>query len=133
MEIKKYTFQTIVAPQAVRADFTALRDQLDTSDKTLMQALWNLGIDHIDALKLEVNNIEASIIKAREEQRGLKVAAKPKKEAKVPKAPKAPKATAKPKKEVVKEVATKSRKKKVTAKDMAKFEVVYDASLDADA
>jgi hypothetical protein len=127
MEIKKYTFQTIVAPQAVRADFTALRDQLDTSDKTLMQALWNISIDHIDALKLEVINIEASIQKAREEQRELKVAAKPKKEAKVPKAPKA---SAKPKKEAKKEVATKSRKKKVTAKDMAKFEVVYDASLD---
>lgn len=134
MEIKKYTFQTIVAPQAVRADFTALRDQLDTSDKTLMQALWNIGIDHIDALKLEVTNIEASIIKAREEQRELKVAAKLKdKPAKAPKVPKAPKASAKPKKEAKKEVATKSRKKKVTAKDMAKFEVVYDASLDADA
>ena len=127
MEIKKYTFQTIVAPQAVRADFTALRDQLDTSDKTLMQALWNLGIDHIDALKLEVNNIEASIQKARQEQRELKVAAKPKKEAKVPKA------SAKPKKEAKKEVATKVRKKKIAAKDMAKFEVVYDASLDEDA
>ena len=123
MEIKKYTFQTIVAPQAVRADFTALRDQLDTSDKTLMQALWNLGIDHIDALKLEVNNIEASIQKARQEQRELKAAAKPKKEAKVPKA------SAKPKKAAKKAV----KSKKAPAISLEGCEVVYDASLDEDA
>jgi hypothetical protein len=113
----KYTFQTIVAPQAVRADFTALRDQLDTSDKTLMQALWNIGIDHLDALKLEVNNIEASIQKARQEQRELKAAAKPKKAAK--------KAAVKPKK------AVKSKKAPVISEEGC--EVFYDASLDEDA
>ncbi len=121
MEIKKYTFQTIVAPQAVRADFTALRDQLDTSDKTLMQALWNIGIDHIDALKLEVNNIEASIQKARQEQRELKAAAKPKKAAK--------KAAVKPKKAAKK--AVKSKKAPVIS--LEGCEVFYDASLDEDA
>ena len=38
---KKYKFQTIVATETVRADFTALRDKLSgATDKLLMSALW---------------------------------------------------------------------------------------------
>jgi len=76
MEIKKYTFQTIVAPPAVRAEFTDLRDELRTSDKTLMQAFWNLGIDVLDSLKNEVANLEAMALQLRQENREMKAAAK---------------------------------------------------------
>ena len=127
METKtKYAFQTIVAPQAVRADFTHLRDQLDTKDKVLMQALWNIGIDFIDKLKEEVENIKSSIQAERSEVREMKAAAKkaakPEKEAKPEKAAK--KSAAKK--------STKVRKAKAPKIDESGFEVVYDASLDED-
>jgi hypothetical protein len=57
--MSKYTFKTIVAPEAVRAEFTALRDQLNSSDKELMQAFWNLGIDRIEDIKNEVAMLQA--------------------------------------------------------------------------
>ena len=121
MEIKKYTFQTIVAPPAVRAEFTGLRDDLKTSDKTLMQAFWNLGIDAFEALKNEVANLEAMALQLRNENREMKAAAKLKSKT--------------PEVEVVPavEVVTKVRKKKAAAKDTSKFEVVYDASIEGDA
>lgn len=114
----KYAFQTIVAPAAVRAEFTALRDQLDTKDKVLMQAFWNIGIDFIDKLKEEVENIKNSIQAERAEVREMKAAAK--------KAPKAPKA-AKPKKAVAKK-GTKPAKTKAPKVDESGFEVVYSAA-----
>lgn len=127
METKtKYTFQTIVAPPAVRADFTHLRDQLDTKDKVLMQALWNLGIDFIDKLKEEVENIKASIQAERSEIREMKAAAK--KAAKPAKDIKPEKAA---KKSAAKK-STKVRKAKAPKIDESGFEVVYDASLDED-
>lgn len=126
METKtKYAFQTIVAPQAVRADFTHLRDQLDTKDKVLMQALWNIGIDFLDKLKEEVENIKASIQAERSEVREMKAAAK-----KAPKAAKkAPKAAGK--KSPTKKNA-KVRKAKAPKVDESGFEVVYNAADDED-
>jgi hypothetical protein len=115
----KYAFQTIVAPAAVRAEFTALRDQLDTKDKVLMQAFWNIGIDFIDKLKEEVENIKNSIQAERAEVREMKAAAK-----------KAPKA-AKPKKVAAKKGA-KASKAKAPKVDESGFEVVYNAADDED-
>ena len=102
----KYTFQTIVAPAAVREEFTQLRNQLNSSDKELMQAFWNLGIDRLDDIKREVEMLQASNAKARLEKRELKIAAKRKEKEqrdtqKKAKAPAAPKKKATKKKEQV--------------------------------
>jgi peptidoglycan hydrolase CwlO-like protein len=97
----KYTFKTIVAPEAVRAEFTALRDQLNSSDKELMQAFWNIAIDRLDDLKKEVEMLQASTAQARAEKQEIKAAAKLKK------APKAKK-----EKKVTKVAAKKAPKKK---------------------
>ena len=88
----KYTFRTIVAPDAVRADFTALRDQLNSSDKELMQAFWNLGIDRLDDIKREVEMLQAEAAQARAEKQEIKAAAKLKEKAAIAEKKKAPKA-----------------------------------------
>ena len=102
----KYTFKTIVAPEAVRAEFTALRDQLNSSDKELMQAFWNIGLDRLDDLKKEVEMLQASSAQARAEKQEMKAAAKLKEKApkKEKKADKVTKVAAKkaPKKKAVK-------------------------------
>jgi len=97
----KYTFKTIVAPEAVRAEFTALRDQLNSSDKELMQAFWNIAVDRLDDIKKEVEMLQASTAQARAEKQEIKAAAKLKK------APKAKK-----EKKVTKVAAKKAPKKK---------------------
>jgi peptidoglycan hydrolase CwlO-like protein len=103
----KYKFVTIVAPEAVRNEFTALRDSLNSSDKELMQAFWNLGIDCIDRLKCEVEMLQASAAAERLEKKELKLAAKPK--------------AAKPaKKAAVKAKKTATKKAKKEAKPSAK-------------
>jgi len=97
----KYAFKTIVAPEAVRNEFTALRDSLNSSDKELMQAFWNLGIDRLEDIKREVEMLQASAAAERLEKKELKLAAKPKavKPAKAKKvATKKAKKEAKPKK-----------------------------------
>jgi peptidoglycan hydrolase CwlO-like protein len=97
----KYTFKTIVAPEAVRAEFTALRDQLNSSDKELMQAFWNIAIDRLDDIKKEVEMLQASTARARAEKQEIKAAAKLKKATK-----------AKKEKKVTKVAAKKAPKKK---------------------
>lgn len=72
----KYTFRTIVAPDAVRADFTALRDQLNSSDKELMQAFWNIGIDRLEDIKREVGMLQIQTAQERAEKKEIKAAAK---------------------------------------------------------
>ena len=72
----KYTFKTIVAPEAVRAEFTTLRDQLNSSDKELMQAFWNVAIDRIDDIKKEVEMLQASTAQSRAAKQEMKAAAK---------------------------------------------------------
>ena len=85
--IKQYTFKTIVTPAAVRNEFTALRDSLNSSDKELMQAFWNLGIDRLEDIKREVSMLQTAAATERLEKKELKLAAKPKvsKPAKEPK------------------------------------------------
>ena len=89
----KYTFKTIVAPEAVRADFTTLRDQLNSSDKELMQAIWNYAKADFDAIESEVKNLQDKVKQVRIEKQEFKAAAKLKeKEVVVVKEEKAPKA-----------------------------------------
>jgi len=94
MNATKYTFKTIVAPEAVRNDFTALRDQLGSSDKELMQALWTIGIDYIGDLKSEVEALQESAALARAAAKEVKIAAKQKDKTPKPKKEKAPKVEA---------------------------------------
>lgn len=120
---QKYSFQTIVVNPAVRSEFTVLRDSLNTSDKELAQAFWNLGIDCIDRLKREVEMLQASAAAERLEKKELKLAAKPKA------AKPAKKAAVKPKKE------TKAKKQaKPSAKVMfeGREEVEVFVGLDDD-
>jgi len=50
----KSKFVTIVAPENVRSEFTYVRQDLMTTDKQLMQALWNVAMNHTDELRQEV-------------------------------------------------------------------------------
>ena len=108
----KYTFKTIVAPEAVRAEFTALRDQLNSSDKELMQAFWNIGLDRLDDLKKEVEMLQASSAQARAEKQEMKAAAKLKEKA--------------PKKEKKADKVTKVAAKKAPKKKAVKVTKVVD-------
>ena len=56
---KKYSFQTIVVPTEVRSEFTHVREDLMTTDKQLMQALWNVAMRASDALRQEVADLKA--------------------------------------------------------------------------
>lgn len=104
----KYTFKTIVAPEAVRAEFTGLRDQLNTSDKELMQAFWNIGIDRLEDIKREVLALQEQTAKERAEKKEIKAAAKLKEKA--PKAKKAKKEKVAAKKVPKKKKSTKVEK-----------------------
>jgi hypothetical protein len=92
----KYTFKTIVAPEEVRADFTILRDRHNSSDKELMQALWNLAMRNIEALDYEVKHLQSQAAEAKAEKQAVKAAAK------------------------LKEKAPKAKKEKVAAKKAPK-------------
>ena len=113
----KYTFKTIVAPEAVRADFTALRDQLNSSDKELMQAFWNIGVDRLEDIKREVEMLKSEASSVRSERQEMKAAAK---------------RVAKPEKVTEPKKAAKPAKPKKAAKapkiDDSGFEVVYSAA-----
>ena len=45
---KVYRFKTIVATDETRAKFTDLRNTLKTTDKKLMEVLFNLGAKYVD-------------------------------------------------------------------------------------
>jgi hypothetical protein len=72
----KYAFKTIVAPEGVRADFTILRDRHNSSDKELMQAMWNLAMRNIEALDYEVKHLQSQAAEAKAEKQAVKAAAK---------------------------------------------------------
>lgn len=55
---KKYTFQTIVVPAQVRAEFTMVREDLMTTDKMLSQALWNIATADMGALEHELDGLK---------------------------------------------------------------------------
>jgi hypothetical protein len=92
----KYAFKTIVAPELVRADFTVLRDRLNSSDKELMQAFWNFAMSNISAIEDEVKNLQEQSALAKSAKQEMKAAAK------------------------LKEKAPKAKKEKVAAKKAPK-------------
>jgi hypothetical protein len=109
-------FTTIVAPEQVRQQFTALRDKLKATDKLLMQACWDT-LQELLFTAMSEEDLARRIDKLRADQKVVKAALKPaakkapKKEAKK-EAPKAKKEKAKKEKEVPsKPVAKKSKKK----------------------
>ena len=55
---KKYSFVTIVAPTEVRAEFTHVREDMMTTDKQLMQALWNIAMRDMGAVAHEVQGLK---------------------------------------------------------------------------
>lgn len=63
---KKYSFQTIVAPEQVRVEFTHVREDLMTTDKQLMQALWNIAMRDRDAVRDEVSDLKEVAAKLKE-------------------------------------------------------------------
>lgn len=125
---KKYAFQTIVVPSEVRQEFTTLREELNSSDKQLSLAMWNIVMRNPEMLQEEVQNLkelaahlkEVTKISKSEVPNPVAKAAKGKKTA--------AKKEVKPKKAAAKKTATKKKAKVSTAN----FEVVYDASLDED-
>jgi len=127
METKtKYTFQTVVVTPEVRQEFTTLREELNSSDKQLSLAMWNIVMRNPELLKEEVENIKASIQAERSEVREMKAAAK-----KAPKAAKkAPKAAGKKSPKAAAKKNAKVRKAKAPKVDMSGFEVVYSAADD---
>jgi hypothetical protein len=88
----KYTFKTIVAPEEVRADFTVLRDRLNSSDKELMQAFWNVAMSNVGAIEDEVKALQEANALARSVKQEMKAAAKLKEKVAVAEKKKAKKA-----------------------------------------
>jgi len=72
----KYTFQTIVATSEVRADFTVLREELKSTDKELMTAMFELASKHREELEQLVKDQQAIARNLRERTKEIKAAAK---------------------------------------------------------
>jgi hypothetical protein len=108
---KKYAFVTIVAPEAVRAEFTQLRNELKTTDKQLMQALWNIAQSDLGAVAHELEGLKEVAMQLKH-IKAITVGDEPK----VAIAAKAKKAPAK------KEVIAKEPAKKKAPKKSVKFE-----------
>ena len=51
-----YKFQTIVSSPEIRAEFTQMRNELSSSDKELMRAIWKVVTDNVQSV---VNALEA--------------------------------------------------------------------------
>ena len=110
----RYTFKTIVAPEDVRADFTVLRDRLNSSDKELMSALWNFAMSNISAIEDEVKHLQEQTAIARASKQEMKAAAKLKE--------KAPKKA--PKKAEKKKAVKATKTAKVTTVDDGEDDIV---------
>jgi len=109
MEAKKYTFKTIVSTEQIRAEFTALRDELQTSDKTLMLALWNLK--NKDELIAEVVRLQEQTVLDRKAKQEIKMAAK--------RAAKPEAKRGRPKKEKSEPVAKKAKRTKAVKEQVS--------------
>ena len=72
----KYTFQTIVATSEVRANFTVLREELKSTDKELMTAMFELASKHREELEQLVEDQQANVRNLRERTKEIKAAAK---------------------------------------------------------
>jgi hypothetical protein len=61
-----YKFVTIVAPEAVRAEFTDIRQHYNTTDKQLMQAMFNLATLDMSALAHEIEGLKEVALNLKE-------------------------------------------------------------------
>jgi hypothetical protein len=105
----KYAFKTIVATEQIRAEFTALRDELQTSDKELMLALWNLK--NKDELIAEVVRLQEQTVLDRKAKQEIKMAAK--------RAAKPEAKRGRPKKEKSEPVAKKAKRTKAVKEQVS--------------
>ena len=80
---KKYAFTTVVVNDETRAEYTKVRDELDTTDKLLFEAIWQqVNWKTVsDAIKAHNEKVAAEKAAAK----AAKAAAKPVKEPKAPK------------------------------------------------
>lgn len=75
--MSQYTFKTIVATENIRNEFSQLRDKLETSDKQLMQALWQIAQRAGDEVIVkEVTEIKNQHEATRAEKRQARAAAR---------------------------------------------------------
>ena len=112
----KYAFKTIVATEQIRAEFTALRDELSSSDKQLMLALWNLK--NKEALIAEVVRLQEQEVLDRKSKQEIKMAAK--------RAEKPAGKRGRPKKEKTENVANKANRTKVAKEQVSKVSFEED-------
>ena len=99
-------FTTIVAPEQVRQQFTALRDKLKATDKLLMQACWDT-LQELLFTAMSEEDLARRIDKLRADQKVVKAALKPA-------------AKKAPKKEAKKEAPKAKKEKEVPSKPVAK-------------
>ena len=99
-------FTTIVAPEQVRQQFTALRDKLKATDKLLMQACWDT-VQELLFTAMSEEDLANRIDKLRADQKVVKAALKPA-------------AKKAPKKEAKKEAPKAKKEKEVPSKPVAK-------------
>ena len=69
----RYKFQTIVATPEIRASFTQMRNELGSSDKELMSAIWKVVADNVQSV---VNALEAIRYEKADERPASSVAKK---------------------------------------------------------
>jgi len=87
----RYKFQTIVSSPEIRSSFTQMRNELGSSDKELMSAIWKVVADNVQSV---VNALEAIRYEKADEKPASSVAKKAVKKAKAEKPePKAKKIT----------------------------------------
>ena len=72
----KYTFQTIVATSEVRIKFSSMRDEMESTDKELMTAMFELALKHKDELEQLVKDQQAFARGYKERVKEIKAAAK---------------------------------------------------------
>lgn len=113
---KKYSFQTIVVPADVRAEFTALRDELMATDKILGRALWNLK--NKEELIEEVVRLQEQEVLDRKSKQEIKMAAK--------RAAKPAGKRGRPKKEKTEQVAKKAKRTKAVKEQVSKVSFEED-------
>ena len=114
----KYAFQTIVVPAEVRAEFTIVREDLMATDKMLSQALWNIALRDMDAVREEIFNLKSVAAQLKEISKISKAEA----EGPVSKAAKVKKALAKKEPKPKKEKPVAKVKKEKAPKKTVKFE-----------
>jgi len=76
--MSKYQFCTVVATPEIRASFTQMRNELGSSDKELMSAIWKVVADNVQSV---VNALEAIRYEKADEKPASSVAKKAAKKA----------------------------------------------------